>query len=64
MAEAKQHNIGLQKKRLLAENENPNSVSNKGHEIDQATKIWKGVYGYYIAIVVGARSEACGDKPT
>ena len=62
VAKADKLNVRPQKKRSLISNENPTSISNKGHGIDQANKRQKGVERQPIDVGVEAREEACGVK--
>ena len=52
VAEAEKQNGGSQKNLPLAENENPAIMSNKKHEMDQATNRRKGCEGHLIDICV------------
>ena len=59
VVEAEKLNGGPQKKRPLAENENPYSRSNREQGMDKSIKRQKGVEGQPIAICVDFGSDAC-----
>ena len=63
LVEAEQRNGGPQKKRPLAENENPASMSNQEQGVDKYIKRQKGVEFQPISVGIDAGAEACGKPP-
>ena len=63
VVEAEQRNSGPQKKRPLAENENPAIRPNQEQDMDKSINIQKGNESQPIAVGVEAGAEVCRKNP-